>query len=141
MNVDLISTYIFLKVDSEFALYGYILNYIRCWPCAIVKTPFSIIYSKFSISFQRREPLQNNNFVLKLPMKNLNVWKYIIRKKLSFDKIENIIIIENADKTEYKKRRRIYLFKFQIFVILLNNWRSNRQYIFIKIVRNFIIPI
>jgi hypothetical protein len=121
MNVDLISVYILLKDGSEFALYGHILNYIRRWPCAVVKALFSIIYLKFSIFFQRREPLQNNNLVLRLSMKNLNVWKYVVRRELSFDKIGNTIIIEGVDKVEYKKRRRTYLSKFQIFVILLNN--------------------
>jgi hypothetical protein len=105
MNVDLISAYIFLKDSSEFALYDYTLSYTRRWPCAVAKAPFSIICLKFSISFQRREPLQNNNLVLELPIENLNVWKYAIRRKLSFDEIGNTIIIENADKVEYKKRR------------------------------------
>jgi hypothetical protein len=137
----LTSAYIFLKVGSEFALYGHILSYIHRWLCAVVKILFSIICSKFSISFQRREPLQNNSLVLGLLMKNLSVWKYAVYRELSFDEIGNTIIVEGADKAEYKKRWQIYLSKFQIFIILLNNWRSNRQYIPIKIIRNFIISI
>jgi hypothetical protein len=120
MNVDLIPAYIPLKDDSEFALYGHTLSYTRRWPCAVARTPFLIICFKFSIPFQRREPLQNNNFVLGFFMENLNVWKYVIRRKLSFDEIGNTII-KSADEIECKKRRRTYLSKFQIFVILLNN--------------------
>jgi hypothetical protein len=141
MNVDLIFTYIPLKDDSEFALYDHILNYTRRWPCAVVRASFSIICFKFSIFFQRRESLQNNNLVLEFLMENLNVWKYVVRRELSFNKVGNTIIVESADEAGYKKKWQIYLSKFQIFVILLNNWRSNRQYIFIKIVRNFIILI
>jgi hypothetical protein len=133
--------YISLKFGSEFALYDYILSYIRRRLCAIVKALFLIIYFKFSISVQRRDPLQNNNSVLGFSMEDLSVWKYIIYRELSFDKIGNIIIVKGADEAEYKKRWQIYLSKFQIFVILSNNWRSNRQYISIKIIRNFIILI
>jgi hypothetical protein len=137
----LISTYISLKVGSEFVLYGYTLSYIRRRPCAVAKAPFSIICFKFSILFQRREPLQNNNLILEFPMEDLSVWKYIVCRESSFDEIGNIIIVKNVDEVEYKKRRRIYLSKFQIFVTLSNNWRSNRQYISIKIVKKFIILI
>jgi hypothetical protein len=137
----LTSIYISLKDGSEFALYGYTLSYTRRWFCAVARAPFSIICSKFSISFQRREPLQNNNLVLELLMEDLSVWKYAVRRELSFDKIGNMIIVKDADEAEYKKRRRTYLSKFQIFIILLNNWRSNRQYISIRIIRNFIISI
>jgi hypothetical protein len=73
MNVDLTPIYISLNNDSEFALYDRILSHTRRWLCAIVKAFFSIICLKFSISFQRREPLQNNNFVLRFPMEDLNV--------------------------------------------------------------------
>jgi hypothetical protein len=121
MNVDLTSIYISLKDGSEFALYGYTLSYTRRWPCAIARAPFSIIYSKFSIPFQRRESLQNNSIVLGFSMEDLSVWKYVVRRELSFDKIGNTIIVEGADEAGCKKRRRTYLSKFQIFVILLNN--------------------
>jgi hypothetical protein len=104
--------YIPLKDGSEFALYDHTLSHTRRWLCAVAKIPFLIIYSKFSISFQRREPLQNNNLVLKLPMENLNVWKYVVRRELSFDEIGNTIVVEDADKIGYKKRRRTYLSKF-----------------------------
>jgi hypothetical protein len=100
----LIPTYISLKDGSEFALYDYISNYTRRWPCAIARALLSIIYFKFSIFFQRREPLQNNNLILGLPIEDLNVWKYAVCGKLLFDKIGNTIIIENVDEIEYKKR-------------------------------------
>jgi hypothetical protein len=104
MNVDLTSVYIPLKDGSEFALYDYISNYIRRWFCAVARAPFLIIYFKFSIPFQRRETLQNNNLVLGFSMEDLSVWKYVIRRELSFDEVGNTIIIENADEAEYKKR-------------------------------------
>jgi hypothetical protein len=37
-------------------------------------------------------------------MEDLSVWKYAVRRELLFDKIGNIMIIEDADEVGYKKR-------------------------------------